>query len=81
MRSAVDIYVDLTLRQLTDAKALAARGMEHIARQRAIIELLQNGGYDTTMAESLLATFLDLQVTHERHVDRLRGELGMTATD
>jgi hypothetical protein len=67
----------LAVQNLPLAEHVVALGLEHIARQRGIIDTLKNGGHDTASAEDLLHTLLETQVLHEEHRDRLRAELGL----
>ncbi len=57
------------------AEAAVRDGLGHIARQRIIIRELERGGHDARSAKQLLATYLELQVQHEEHRDRLKREL------
>ena len=47
----------------------------------ALIERLRSDGHDTTMAERLLATFLDLMAKLTLHRDELEGEAEYRARD
>jgi hypothetical protein len=65
-----------TLEQhLAQAEGHVALGLKHIARQHEIIAKMELAGHDTTVPRSLLATFEDVQVTHETDRDRIRAAL------
>ena len=49
-----------------------ADGKRHIADQRALITKLQGAEADTTVAETLLGNFLDVQALHLEHLARLQ---------
>jgi hypothetical protein len=63
---------------LRQALGHVALGRKHIARQREIISELELGGRDTTVARQVLATFEDLQFSHESDLDRIETELAKT---
>jgi hypothetical protein len=65
----------LVLDHLALAERHVARGYEHIASQTRIIASLQTGGYDTTLARSLLENFEDIQRMHLADRDRIKKEL------
>jgi hypothetical protein len=64
---------------ILDHLALAERhvteGLGRIARQKQVIINLMDGGHDTTVARSLLATFEDVLEMHIADRDRLKKEL------
>ncbi len=62
-------------RHLAQAEAHVALGLQHIARQIEVIANLERGGHATSLAFELLATFRDMQVTHEADRGRLSLEL------
>ena len=63
------------LQRLAEAERHLAQGAAHIEHQRRLIAELQREGNDTTRAEGLLKTFLEIQSMHERDRDRLRAIL------
>jgi hypothetical protein len=66
---------NLLLRQLEIEVSAAERELRDAGRhadQRARVERLEQKGYDTTLAKSLLATFLQTQALRERHRDQPR---------
>jgi hypothetical protein len=40
--------------------------------QTARVARLERNGYDTTLARSILATFIETQTMHRRHRDQLK---------
>jgi len=56
------------LGHLAKAQRRVAQGLVSIKNQRRVIAELTDAGRDTTTAKALLATFLDLQQLHEKHV-------------
>jgi hypothetical protein len=67
----------MTEEHLLQAEDAVLAGEGHIARQRQIVQELEQKGRDSTAARGLLATFLDLQHEHVAHRDRLRHELDL----
>jgi hypothetical protein len=65
----------MILEHLALAERHIAQGRRTIAHQKQIILDLKNGGHDTTMARSLLASFKDIQKMHIADRDRLKKEL------
>jgi hypothetical protein len=49
--------------------------MEHVRRQRELVEWLRKAGHDTSKAAELLHMFEQTQALHVAHRDRLRAEL------
>jgi len=60
---------------LRQAKQHAWVGLQHIRRQREIVEELERDGHDATMARTLLKTYEGTQKMHEADVQRLTKEL------
>ena len=63
---------DVIRKELTDAQALLDRGDRQILEQSARVARLEGKGYDTTLARSILATFIETQSMHRRHRDQLK---------
>jgi hypothetical protein len=63
---------DIVRKELTEAEAVLDRGNKHIADQTARVERLERKGYDTTLARSILTTFIQTQSLHRRHRDQLK---------
>jgi hypothetical protein len=63
---------DIVRQELTEAEALLDRGNKHILEQTARVARLERKGYDTTLARSILATFIETQSMHRRHRDQLK---------
>ncbi len=63
---------DIVRHELTEAEALLDRGNKHIFEQTARVARLERKGYDTTLARSILATFIETQSMHQRHRDQLK---------
>jgi len=63
---------DIVPHELTEAEALLDRGNKHIFEQTARVARLERKGYDTTLARSILATFIETQSMHRRHWDQLK---------
>ena len=57
------------------------RGVEHIARQKAIIENRRPHGRDITLFRELLATLEETQRLHVRHRDLIEKELDQALTE
>ena len=51
-------------------------GADHVARQRALIAHLKENGLPFHEAETLLATFEDIQRQHEDHLARTKTKPG-----
>jgi len=67
-----------TLREhLAEAEAQVAKGLQHLAEQRAVIAELERDGHDTKTARELFATLMQSQELHIEHRDRLKRELGI----
>ena len=64
-------------RHLALAERHVAQGEAIIAKQRRIVDKLEQGGHDAGEARGLLALFLESQALHIADRDRLRGELGL----
>ena len=60
---------------LAEAERHVAASLRHIARQQAIIMALQRRGDDMTLAQSVLATFVQSLTFHEGHLAQIRDEL------
>ena len=60
---------------LAQAKAHIAQGIEHLARQREIIDRLQVRGLDTASAIELLRLMEESQAAHVADRDRIVEEL------
>ncbi len=56
------------------AERHVAQGHQHIASQRRIIANFRVRGIDSSVAESLLESFLAIQQTHENDLRRLTNE-------
>jgi hypothetical protein len=63
------------LERLAEAEQHLAQGAVRIERQRRLIAELHRDGRDTTRAEDLLKTFLEIQSMQERDRDQLRATL------
>ena len=63
------------IRHLADAEEHVAQGVRHIVEQEARIKELNRDGHDTTEARRLLTLFVETQVQHVEHRDRLLGDL------
>src|SRR5262245_34507432 len=57
--------MDRLRRQLERATLSSVKGREAIARQRALIIVLETNGHDTFMAEDVLRTMTETQHLHE----------------
>jgi hypothetical protein len=66
----------MILAHLAQAERHVAQSQEHIAKQTAIVARLEVDGHDTAEARILLRLFVDLQVEHQAHRDRLLKALG-----
>ena len=66
---------EMILQHLAQAREHVALGTAHITRQMEIIAELERGGHDSTEAQLLLKRFVELQVEHTKHRDRLEKEL------
>jgi hypothetical protein len=62
---------------LAEAEAQVAKGLKHLAEQRAVIAELERDGHDTKTARELFATLMQSQELHIEHRDRLKRELGI----
>lgn len=60
---------------LRQAKQHAWVGLQHIRRQREILEELERDGHDTAMGRTLLKTYEGTQQMHEADAQRLTKEL------
>ena len=60
-----------------EAEAQVAKGLKHLAEQRAVIAELERDGHDTKTARELFATLMQSQELHIEHRDRLKRELGI----
>jgi hypothetical protein len=65
----------ITKRQLHEAEELVASGLHHIVEQNRIVQELRASGRDTTAADQLLTTLLEVQSLHEEYRNWLRYEL------
>ena len=65
----------LLLENLHEAKERVELGLEHLARQRRIVEQLRRGGHDTQRALEVLAAFELCQQNHEADELRIQEEL------
>ncbi|HLH92247.1 MAG TPA: hypothetical protein VKX28_27785 [Xanthobacteraceae bacterium] len=65
----------MAIEHLLQAEGFVRLGRDHITLQTNIIGRLERQGLDATGARRLLATYLDMQKSHEAHRDRLRREL------
>jgi hypothetical protein len=63
---------DIVRQELTEAESLLDRGNKHIVEQTARVARLERNGCDTTLAKSILATFIETQSMHRRHRDQLK---------
>jgi hypothetical protein len=61
--------------ELVQAESDVALGAMHIARQERRVAELKRDGHDTSLAEDLLQTFRDCQVSHEDHRKLIKEEL------
>ena len=60
---------------LAEAERHVTASLRHIARQEAIIMALERRGDDITLAQSVLATFVQSLTLHEGHLAQIRDEL------
>jgi len=60
---------------LAQAEQHVALGELHIAKQLGIIAELERNGHDSTIAKTLLTTFLETKEIHVSDRDRLREEI------
>ena len=63
---------DIVRRELTEAEAVLEQGNKHILEQTARVARLERGGYDTTLAKSILASFIETQSLQRRHREQLK---------
>jgi hypothetical protein len=64
-------------RDLVKAEGRVREGERHITNQRAVVDRLEADGSDAATARHLLATFMELQATHQADRDRLAREIEM----
>jgi hypothetical protein len=57
------------------AKGHVAQGLQFIAEQLDIVAQFERNGWDATRARELLATYEDIQKSHEGDRDRLKRDL------
>jgi hypothetical protein len=65
------------LRHLREAEQHIARGVQHISQQASRIADFDACGHDSTLARSILETFLITQALHIAHRDLIVSELGL----
>jgi hypothetical protein len=70
------MHREMLLRHLDQNERHLAQGVEHIAKQRLLVEELARHGHDTTVANELLNTLLESQRLHEQDHARILRELG-----
>jgi len=66
---------NLIMDHLAQAEVHVAKGVNHIKRQRQMVEKLARDGHDITESTYLLGLFEELQAMHVRDRDRLRAKL------
>jgi hypothetical protein len=62
-------------RHLAVAERHLVEAQRHVTRQREIVAELEQGGYDTTMAKTLLIQLEETLKLHLEHRDRLQADL------
>ena len=62
--------------ELALADEHVALALQHVTRQKEIIDAFQRAGHPTALAEDLLVAFEDTLATHIQHRDRILAELG-----
>jgi hypothetical protein len=65
------MHREMLLRHLDQNERHLAHGVEHIAKQRLLVEELARHGHDTTVANELLNTLLESQRLHEQDHARI----------
>lgn len=65
----------MILNHLAQAERHVKEGEQHVAKQRALVGILERDGHDTAVAIRLLNAFEALQVMHITDRDRIAAEL------
>ena len=65
----------MLMTHLAQAERHVAQGKMVIERQQGLVVELERDGHDITEAQRLLATFLDIQRSHEEDLARITGEV------